>query len=118
MYVSLFSGTPPMDMTPEGHYPTIVKQQSGAEVLVLQDYTFGMFLGHLVVTFDDAGNVIDYEGNPILLNNSYPEGNDKLIMILSFLFFECKNAQIKEISKYHKNSKYMYINTIEPQKNE
>ena len=49
-----------------------------------------MFLGHLVVTFDDAGNVIDYEGNPILLNNSYPEGNDKLIMIHSFLFLSAR----------------------------
>ena len=63
-----------MSMTPEGPYPTIVTQQSGTEVLVLQDYTFGMFLGYLEITFDDVGNVIDYEGNPILLNNSYPEG--------------------------------------------
>ena len=77
MYISLSSGTPPIAVTPEGPYPTIVTQQFGAEVLVLQDYTFGMFLGHLEVTFDDAGNVIDYEGNPILLNSSYPEGNVK-----------------------------------------
>ena len=64
-----------MDVIPEGPYPTIVKQQSGAEVLVVQDYAFGMFLGYLEVIFDDAGNVIDYKGNPILLNSSYPEGN-------------------------------------------
>ena len=63
-----------MDMTPEGPYPTIVTQQSGAEFLVVQGYTFGMFLGYLEITFDDAGNAIDYEGNPILLNSSYPEG--------------------------------------------
>ena len=100
-----------MDMTPEGPYPTIVTQQSGVEVLVLQDYTFGMFLGYLEITFDDAGNVIDYEGNPILLNSSYPEGNIKKIMILLLSFSGVKNAHIKQISEYHKNTKTLLSHT-------
>ena len=69
-----FVGTPPSDEVPEGLYPTIVTQESGAEVLVVQEYTFGKYLGYLEVTFDDEGKVLLYEGNPILLNSSVPEG--------------------------------------------
>ena len=69
-----FVGTPPSDEVPEGLYPTIITQESGAEVLVLQEYTFGKYLGYLEVTFDDEGKVLLYEGNPILLNSSFPEG--------------------------------------------
>ena len=69
-----FKGTPPSNEDPEGPYPTIITQESGAEVLVLQAYTFGKYLGYSEITFDDDGKVLLYEGNPILLNSSFPEG--------------------------------------------
>ncbi len=59
---------------PEGPYPIVITQESGAEVLIVHPFAFGKYLGYLEVTFDDDGNVISYEGNPILLNESYPEG--------------------------------------------
>ena len=68
------TGTPPSDEIPAGEYPTEITQDSGAKVLVVQEYTFGKYLGYLEVTFNDAGEVIDWEGNPILLDDSYEEG--------------------------------------------
>ena len=69
----LLLGTPPSDEVPAGPYPTIVPGVSG-DVLVVQEYTFGKYLGYLEVTFDDDGNVMEYSGNPILLNETYSEG--------------------------------------------
>ena len=41
---------------------------------MVQDYAFGKYLGCLQVKFDENGVVTEYGGNPILLNNSIPEG--------------------------------------------
>ena len=41
---------------------------------MVQDYAFGKYLGFLQVKFDENGVVTEYGGNPILLNNSIPEG--------------------------------------------
>ena len=58
---------------PLGSYPTIVTQASGKQVPVVQAYAFGKYLGYLNVTFDDAGNVKRWAGNPILLDVSVPQ---------------------------------------------
>lgn len=56
-----------------GDYPTMVAGEGGAQVPVVQAGTAGRYLGHLVLTFDDAGNVTAAEGEPILLDASIPE---------------------------------------------
>ncbi len=38
---------------------------------VAQAYAYSKYIGHLTVTFDDAGNVTAVEGNPVLLDASY-----------------------------------------------
>lgn len=59
-----------------GPYPTIVIPEKSPEdrVLVVQDFTFGLYLGLLQVTFDDDGKIVSYGGNPILLDESVEQG--------------------------------------------
>lgn len=53
-----------------GAYPIWVDGQNGALVPVVQAYAYGKYVGHLVLTFDDAGNLIFAEGDTILLDAS------------------------------------------------
>ncbi|KAJ8314855.1 hypothetical protein KUTeg_007005 [Tegillarca granosa] len=64
----LYTGSAPSNEKPVGVYPTVVTQNNGAKVLVVQDYTFGKYLGFLQVTFDNQGVITNYSGNPILLD--------------------------------------------------
>ncbi|CAH1776836.1 unnamed protein product [Owenia fusiformis] len=54
----------------EDPYPVVITQASGKEVLVVQDYFYGKYLGYLNLEFNDEGIVTSYNGNPILLNGS------------------------------------------------
>ncbi|KJZ25352.1 bifunctional metallophosphatase/5'-nucleotidase [Tritonibacter mobilis] len=47
----------------EGPYPTMVNG-----VAIVQAYAYGKFLGELNVTFDDAGNVVDAKGEPLIMD--------------------------------------------------
>lgn len=49
-------------------YPVVVN-----DVPIVQAYAYGKYLGELVVTFDDAGEVLSAEGEPILLDASVAE---------------------------------------------
>jgi 5'-nucleotidase/UDP-sugar diphosphatase len=53
-----------------GPYPTLVNNPEGVEVPVVTAYSYGKFLGDLVVTWDDDGNVTSADGAPILLDAS------------------------------------------------
>lgn len=57
----------------EGPYPTMVKAADGVEVPVAQAYAYSKYLGHLILTFDDAGVLTKVEGEPILLDKSVAE---------------------------------------------
>ena len=57
-----------------GPYPTIIEQKSGKKVPVVQAYAYTKYLGHLNLTFDDNGNLEQYNGNSILLDQSFPQG--------------------------------------------
>ncbi|XP_049515005.1 protein 5NUC-like [Dermacentor silvarum] len=67
----------PKENKPEGPYPYVVNRTDGSRALVVQDFCFGKFLGRLDVTFDSAGHIVSWGGNPILLNVSVDE--DKCI---------------------------------------
>ncbi len=54
----------------QGAYPTFVTGHDGALVPVVQAYAYGKYLGHLVLTFDDAGNLLHAQGDTILLDAS------------------------------------------------
>ncbi len=53
-----------------GPYPTLINGPDGNEVPVVTAYQYGKYLGHLVVTWDDEGNVVSAEGEPILVDAS------------------------------------------------
>jgi len=59
------------DENAAGPYPTLVEAPvGGAEVPVVTAYSYGKYLGDLVVTWDDEGNVVSAEGAPMLLDAS------------------------------------------------
>jgi len=56
-----------------GAYPTWVSQSDGTMVPVVQAYAYSKYVGHLELTFDDAGNLVHAEGDTILLDASVEE---------------------------------------------
>lgn len=75
----LFPGSPPSTEVPAGPYPYMVGSEDFRQVPVVQAYAFGKYLGHLKVTFDQAGNVVTATGNPILLDSSIQQGKHTLV---------------------------------------
>ncbi|XP_011253188.1 apyrase isoform X2 [Camponotus floridanus] len=70
----LYTGPPPFIDTPEDEYPVVVTQnETNRTVLIVQAAAFTKYLGNLTVWFDDQGEVVDWDGNPLLLDESIPE---------------------------------------------
>ncbi|XP_030554704.1 protein 5NUC-like [Drosophila novamexicana] len=72
------------DTNPEavrGPYPTTVVQPSGKKVPVVQAYAYTKYLGKLHVQFDAEGNLIEFDGSPILLNASVTQEQDLLDLL-------------------------------------
>ncbi|XP_033847276.1 5'-nucleotidase [Periophthalmus magnuspinnatus] len=69
----LYNGPPPSVEVPVGPYPVLIKSVDGRQVPVVQAYAFGKYLGHLRLRFDSDGNVLEADGNPVLLDSSIPE---------------------------------------------
>jgi len=61
------------DPSRSGAYPTWVSQEDGTLVPIVQAYAYSKYLGHLVLTFDDEGRVIDASGDTILMDASVEE---------------------------------------------
>ncbi|WP_300012970.1 bifunctional UDP-sugar hydrolase/5'-nucleotidase [uncultured Roseobacter sp.] len=49
----------------DGPYPTMM-----GETAIVQAYAYGKFLGELNLTFDDAGNITEAKGEPLLIDAS------------------------------------------------
>ncbi|CAD7012933.1 unnamed protein product [Ceratitis capitata] len=77
----LYTGTEPDVERSEGPYPTVVKQKSGKEVPVVQAYAYTKYLGKLHLQFDKDGNLIEFDGTPILLNASVERESDVLALL-------------------------------------
>ena len=69
----LYKGMPPDHEIPEDEYPRVVTKEDGTKVPVVQAFAFGKYLGLLNLTFDTEGNLVDWSGNPILLNSKVPQ---------------------------------------------
>ena len=54
-----------------GPYPTIVENTKGKKVLVVQAYAFTKYLGQIKVNFSNSGEVTNWQGMPILLDNKF-----------------------------------------------
>ncbi|KAM3965771.1 protein 5NUC-like isoform 1-T1 [Aphomia sociella] len=77
----LWNGTTPDIENPEGPYPTLVKQRSGRLVPAVQAYAYTKYLGKLHLTFNSEGELVEFDGNPILLNNNIPQDPDVLTIV-------------------------------------
>jgi 5'-nucleotidase / UDP-sugar diphosphatase len=65
----------------QGAYPTWVDQEDGTMVPVVQAYAYSKYLGHLVLTFDDDGQLVHAEGDTILLDASVTPDADVLARV-------------------------------------
>jgi len=77
----LYTGTPPDKERAEGPYPTVVKKPNGKEVPVVQAYAYTKYLGKMHLQFDKDGNLIEFDGTPILLNAQVARDNDFLQLL-------------------------------------
>ncbi|KAH8284408.1 hypothetical protein KR018_000642 [Drosophila ironensis] len=91
----LFTGTPPGPHKPAGDYPTEVIHSSGHRVLIVQASAYARYVGNLVVYFDDNGDVIDFEGEPLYMDESVPE--DKTVLEAMISLQEEVDALSKQI---------------------
>lgn len=89
----LWNGEQPDDEVVMGPYPFVVTTSAGKKVPVVQAYAFTKYLGKITLEFDSLGNLVEFEGNPILLNNSYPEDEVVLTAIQKY------QPQIDEIKR-------------------
>lgn len=67
----LYKGTPvPGPDTPPDTYPIVYEQGNGHKVLIVQASAYTKYLGDLTVYFDDDGEAMEWEGNPIFMDTS------------------------------------------------
>ncbi|MGR3621771.1 bifunctional metallophosphatase/5'-nucleotidase [Pseudophaeobacter sp.] len=59
-----------------GPYPTMVNG-----VAIVQAYAYGKFLGELNVTFDDAGEIVEASGEPLIMDGNVVEDSDTVARI-------------------------------------
>lgn len=71
----LFSGVAAED-TAYGPYPIVITQKSGKKVPVVQAYAFTKYLGMLTLQFDDAGDLLFWEGQPLILDGEVMQDED------------------------------------------
>ena len=76
-----YSGDKPSTEDIEGPYPTVVQGPSGKNVLVVQAYAWGKYMGFLNVTFDENFDVVGWSGNPVLLDKSIARGNQCMTLM-------------------------------------
>ena len=95
----LFTGEkPPSIEIPEDKYPVVFDHGFDGKTLVVQAFAYGKYLGKLDVVFDDNGKVVDFGGNPILLDNNTIEGlnfyiEKYAILIRTFLYCSIKRSR-------------------------
>lgn len=78
----LYSGDSLPDReSPYGPYPVVVTQSSGKKVPVVQSYAFTKYLGYLKLEFSDNGDLLSWDGQPLLLNATVTQDADVLAAI-------------------------------------
>uniref|UniRef100_A0A336KUY8 apyrase n=1 Tax=Culicoides sonorensis TaxID=179676 RepID=A0A336KUY8_CULSO len=65
----LYTGPPPGEDIPVDVYPVVEEQPDGRKVYIVQASAFTKYVGELTAWFDQAGNIVRTEGNPIYLSN-------------------------------------------------
>jgi 5'-nucleotidase len=75
----LFTGdTLPSTEKPYGKYPLVYDHGTKGKTLVVQASARGKYIGRLDTVFDENGIIVEYGGNPILLDSNTAEGLKKI----------------------------------------
>ena len=61
------------ELQPAGPYPTVVKNPEGKDVLIVQAWEWAKVVGQLKVEWNQAGELVRYEGRPILITAQIPD---------------------------------------------
>lgn len=77
----LWTGQPPDIENPEGLYPTVIEQDNGKKVPVVQAYAYTKYMGRLNVTFNHDGDLTYFQGQPLLLDSNIIEDTDVLELL-------------------------------------
>ncbi|XP_031354292.1 protein 5NUC-like isoform X3 [Photinus pyralis] len=64
-----------------GPYPTIVEQDSGKQVPVVQAFAYTKYMGRLHLEFDPEGDLVAYGGEPQLMNRTVPQDPSALDLL-------------------------------------
>ncbi|KAH8297417.1 hypothetical protein KR044_011478, partial [Drosophila immigrans] len=110
----LYSGEKPSVESVDGPYPTVITQKSGKRVPVVQAYAYTKYLGKLHVKFDKDGNLLEFNGSPILLDSSVAQ--DKELLTLLEVYRENVTALEKSVvghSKVHLEGQKVICRSIE-----
>lgn len=101
----LYTGDPPSTEVPQDLYPYETKNVDDATTpcLVVQAYAYGKYVGHLRVSFDNAGVLKNWTGNPILVNNSFPEDSTMVTLLKPF------RERVENYSKRHVAQTAVYL---------
>jgi 5'-nucleotidase len=93
----LFSGSDSQGPdTPVSDYPTVVRQENGKEVLIVQASAYTKYLGNITLYFNENGEIQSYEGAPIFLANNIPQ-DEEIIEALKPWKVEIDQYQFKLI---------------------
>ncbi|XP_066153262.1 protein 5NUC-like isoform X3 [Euwallacea fornicatus] len=77
----LWNGDQPDSEQIDGPYPTVVTQESGKQVPVVQAYADTKYLGVLNCTFDSKGNLMSFSGQPIFMEATIPQEEEVLDLL-------------------------------------
>jgi len=58
----------PLGLESQGDYPTLVRNQDGEDVLVVQAWEWGKVMGILEVEFDGNGRIVSHSGDPLMVS--------------------------------------------------
>lgn len=72
----MYSGQSPGPDRPQDMYPAVVTQDSGHKVLIVQASAYTKYVGDLTVYFDEAGEPVHWEGQPMYLDTDVIQGNE------------------------------------------
>lgn len=78
----LYNGEPPNSDIPAGPYPFVVERENGRKVLIVQASSYTKYIGNLTVWYNNEGDVINWDGNPIYLSNEIPQGKNYIGFVL------------------------------------
>ncbi|XP_044258315.1 apyrase-like [Tribolium madens] len=70
----LYTGDPvPGTDIPVGPYPTVVENNEGKKVLVVQASSYTKYLGNIRVSYNQKGEVVNWTGAPLFMDNNLPQ---------------------------------------------